>query len=596
MTTIIATTTPIQPEGSLYREAITTSINALGQVVPAKKPQWQYTWVEYTNATSSLTINNISTNPWATTTGIQQAQIPAANTLRMSGAVMEFNLALANANSAVGANPNNQTTLASTIFWFNRVDIVSDTNTILASLYPDVKMVYFMLKFNQGDIYSKFSEYNLNNTNSGFLSGPGQTFLPGNLPPMYYPLDETFITPFLQVWWSSSVVPLSFNMYPAPTIITNSLSGQSGAATVVTLQFMRVIIKTQNLIPRDVLLEQEDSVSFANQALYLNPTYVQLAFNQAMTPGAVTSVDLSGIEGRIAYLIVIIRTAGGEQVANYNWFNTIVHIGDRGLIDVVTSANQSLVTGNAPWLGKYMMAEINADNSDNFMINKCPGIYIIPLGGSTQAQQAGKPDGFIWQTSSDKNRLTIQPATATNQVDTWTKDNAAIVTGGFFRFYLPWCNDLSGPIAGTATTTTIMTAFAAIPYNQANANSVALSAAFTTSAATITFTYTTPRTAGLPGTIQLVFDNIITATGQESGSKVFTTTQGISGFPTGTANYDINIYGMVFQQITYAGSVGRFSYEVVSAPWYDTTANAKKAIVNATVDTTGKGKLFSKQY
>src|ERR1700753_607779 len=304
MTTTVITrsSTPIVPEGIDYDDTIVQRVDALGQPVLAKVPSWQLAFKEYQDATSTISVNNLNANPW-NSSGPQTMQLPAANTLRMIGALFEFNITLTNNNAANGNGTlANQSVIVDTVKWFKRLDTQSETNVMLASEYPDTKLIWLLLKLNEGNIWSKFELYNINNTQSGFLGANTQAYLPGALPPMYLPLTSTFITEALAIWWSNAAQPLNFVFWPESTIIANSASGKSGNATLITLNNVRIIVKTINLIPRDQELEEEDAETFAGLHNYLDPTYVQLSFNQSMTAGSVASVDISGIEGRIAFL------------------------------------------------------------------------------------------------------------------------------------------------------------------------------------------------------------------------------------------------------------------------------------------------------
>jgi hypothetical protein len=599
-TVITRSSTAIVPEGTDYRDSILTRTNALGQLILAKLPTWQLAFKEYQDATSTISVNNLNTNPW-NSSGPQTVQLPAANTLRMLGVLFEFNITLTNTNAANGNGTlANQSVIADTLKWFKRLDVQSETNVMLSSEYPDTKLIWLLLKLNEGNIWSKFELYNINNTQSGFLGANTQAYLPGPLPPFYLPLTSQCVAENLGIYWKNSEQPLNFIFYPETTIIVNSAAGMSGAATLVTLNSVRIIVKTTNLIPRDDLLETEDSQRFAMLNQFLDPTYVSLSFNQSMAPGTVTSVDLSGIEGRIAFLAVIMRVAGSNSNINNAYNNGILTLGERGLIDVVSSANQSLITSNAPWLGKYAQNEIWSNICNNSAAFRSHGVYMLPLGGSVAKQICGVGDGFYFQTSSEKNRLTLNPAAQVQQQDLIVKTNAAAYTYGLMRLRIVHTNDLSAPFpVATVNLTQLQAIFAAIPWCQAqNATlagvtlggvggtaATALTAIFATAAQTIVFTYNTPKTNGLKGyAIDIVSDNIVTGA---SGSTVQDNpvasliTRGVEGFPTATTNVDINVYGWVFREVMYSQE-GRFSYDVIGPPWLGDPKAAKKMIKAAT--------------
>src|ERR1700753_1624457 len=324
-----------------------------------------------------------------------------------------------------------------------------------------------------------------------------------------------------------------------------------------------------------------------------------------MTAGSVASVDISGIEGRIAFIAVIMRLAGSNSNIGNAYNNGVVTLGDRGLIDVITSGNQSLITSNAAWLGKYAQHEIWSNICNNSAAHRQNGIYILPLGGSIQKQLCGQGDGFYYQTSAQKNRLTLNPLGQVQQQDLLLKTNAAAYTFGFGRFRIPFNNDMSAPFpVATVNLTQIQAIFAAIPWCQAKNATIAgitiggtpataLTAIFATSAQSIVITYNTPKSAGLNGyAIDLLSDNIQTgASGStvQDNPTVTLLVRGVQGFPAGAQNIDINVYGFVFREVMYSQE-GRFSYDVIGPPWLDNTANAKRMIKGRTKNLVPAGK------
>jgi hypothetical protein len=551
---------PITPYGAKYDDTLFNFTKDNGVISAIKLPTTQQTAFEYNPSLQYFQETNISTN-FFQQSNIQKSILKRNQFNRIDRISFEWNLSIANSTA------NALTTLAPTYAWFPLVTVtLSGGNDVYNNMTPQTKLSWILTVFNAGNLFGKFQEYNINQTPTGFFSAPAPPYPVGNVPSLYYDTFETFINPQFGLFLSESLFDLVFNFTPppAPGIVTNVVTpGPNGGtalaltSSVITVNSVVVLVDGVYLNDQDTTIEQRDARrSHAN--VYLSSFIIQQTA-VSFAPGVKTVLPLSSLGGRISSLDVYIVPTGGFTNQGPNGtcgqYSNLINVGDEALIDVQTGNGQSIITSAGGIKGRYLLTKYVSQLSNNSLLDQFPAVYRIPFTKNMISAYGGKQDGFYWLDNINSFKVVITPQQSTNQVDTITKSTGALAyTAGYISFRLPWCSDVSDPVLFSATTTQLAAALNNLPYFLANNITAVFSAAFTTTSATITVTYTSPRTAGLGSgtgirTIKVAGDNLTTSGGQDSPG-VATTVFPVNGIP-GVGSYDYIIVGQPFYASEY---------------------------------------------
>jgi hypothetical protein len=540
----------VMPYGAAYNDALLPITNGGRKTALVKIPNVQRAITNCRAGVKSFTVSTI-TSTFFSQTGTQRIVIPRNQFTRIEKIQLEWNLSITNATY-----PTAITVLAQTFAWFSLVTItLSGGNATLNSITPYSYISWILTCVDQGSLYAKLKEYNCATTDTGFFVNPDAGYLPGVVAPLYYDLDMTFISKQFGLWMEDASYDLIINLTPNNPIVNVYTPGPNGGtgvaltSSVITLNNVRPLIIAPELSDQDRTIEARDAQR--NQAtVYLDE--FQIMKTVTLTPGQMTKIPVNSLGGRLPWIDVFIYPTGTSLVQGSNGTNGIltntVNLGDAALIDFQDSGGVSKITDSGGLIGKYMITRQNSEEGENTLLFDLPSVYRIRFKPDNLAQAYdGVQTGFFWLNDINAYNVALTPALATSQVDTITKSTGAYaMNAGYISFKLPWCGDESDPVLFSASVPTLNAALNNLPYFLKYSITAVFSATFATASATITVTYTSPRTNGLGRrSIQVLGNGLTTSIGADAPTTAMTT-QGVCGIPSSGGSYDVYIIGQFF--------------------------------------------------
>ena len=316
-----------------------------------------------------------------------------------------------------------------------------------------------------------------------------------------------------------------------PTII-------AGGAGTISVK-VDVGVQGHRLHERDVAALESRYLAHAVECNFLQPHLTSR--QQVLTVGTASNyIDLSSVEGVVAYHQIMIRPTGKTNVGNGRMSYLNIGDGNGAGLELVSSNNNSL-TGLIST--QYLRQHGAAEQFDNDWLVQKP-VYYLTYCKSINAANRGLIHGgrYFKAQSSDRIRLHL-PSASVAEVQTITF-NTAPAAAGYYR--LRFRGEESENLLGNATVATVKAAFEALK----NARCKSLTAVFSAVASagtSLTVTLTDPE-----GTLDGSLLEVLPGTGFAAVASTARTTAAVQGLPA-TGTYDIDVYSFIYRTANFNG-------------------------------------------
>lgn len=524
-------------------------IRANGTIYTALLPKHQISNCNYVNSYFTYQLSEI-TSTFLSSPSRVQCRIPRGTIPKLKSLTLALNITCSGGSG---------TYLVPVSYWFQRIDFYFNSSEIIQTLY-DVSQQMKTI----GSIPNHVLEGELKNMNMDWRQNSkfGQQPLPlaaGEQRTFYLPLPFCAIDQ-LDLYYKN----LNQDLYIAFTVQQEGIVS-SGSGTITT-NSVNVIANTEILSPDEEKKMSDESKGFAQACVYLDTQWVSL---NAKTLNASTTAKflLDALSKcKLAGLAFVVRSTGPTNTNNGRM--QFLNLGDNAstaaTVDFVSSLGNS-VYGNGQALStKWLRNELNAIHFplNDFFQKKC--IYTLPFCDSMLQAFQGKIRGYLQiRSDSDKYQLSITPAPApTSEVHTLTCSTTG--NSGYYRLYDPPSGEYSNPLVFSSTAGPIQTALQGMKrFARDNITVVASGVIAGSSSQTLTFSsnidveVSKSSEAGIQ-----VLDPPLTAANAPLQITTSVSTNGITGWVSGTNNYDIDCY--VFQyKIVYCLPNGKIYSELL---------------------------------
>lgn len=204
------------------------------------------------------------------------------------------------------------------------------------------------------------------------------------------------------LWFQNFASDIQVEVDGASSIIAD------GAGTV-TCTALHMILESEHLSEVDAIYHDKEYTRNAYSSHFLHPVRVT-STSETITASTEKTIDLSSVSGKIAGLILMIRSStSNTSNGNYNF----VGLGDPDqncTIDLKDPANKSLVGAGSPVDVNYLKNMIYPMHFDNDFFNK-KNVYLLPFCESLKHAYAGKVNGF-WQADGSASKVAFTPSAA----------------------------------------------------------------------------------------------------------------------------------------------------------------------------------------
>ena len=320
-----------------------------------------------------------------------------------------------------------------------------------------------------------------------------------------------------------------------------------GSVANLSLDSVHMIVKSVDLDGLDVqALDQE--YKYPQSTLYLDVE--RLVETKALTAGSETHINIDEFNGKVAFLLVLIRPTSTTGITRYKYYE----LGPDAEFDLLGASGYSKLANGTPikesWLYQHFVDQLG---------NKpLSGFYLIPFTEDVKASLAGSLSGGYKQfTTTMRDQLSIKPDNnGTSAVATISHNNSTN-TAGYYRVGTTKGYMSGADLAYNATTTNIKDNFEAIPEVAKLGFSVTIGSSFDSSGSS-TFTFHQHEDGdvfseiGIPTIIPYSLNN--SGTNDYVTSSVVTT-DGRRGFVDGSYSIEIHAYKFRELTITPSGSV-----------------------------------------
>ena len=434
------------------------------------------------------------------------------------------------------------TGLAPLPYWFDRIDIKTSDGSNIKTYYNDTIMFNLLSHLKKAQTKSILSTINLDYNDNSYLGGTPQ-LLPFAQYTFYLPLNAScFSSHSFYMKNNTSDIILEFS--PSSSIIS------SGSGTI-DLNSMSLIVESVKLSDDDHNHHEKLSNHIVSSQ-YLNIVPVQ-RFGVTLTNNSQYLLDLINLNGKCAFLLLIVRKQGANNTNNGNL--EYVNLGDsvNGTIDLLDSSNQSILGSGVQINLDYLKHHIHNYHFDNDF-NYSKSYYLIPFTNNILQSFAGVQNGF-YEFDGSSYKLAFTPKSAVTEV--WTITTSAAINSGSYRFQIGPFGECSDEILHNATAATIKTTIERMAYIRSKNITVTASAAL---ANNITLAFASVESDGVGNHIKIISENLVDAGNASVIVSSAKTTQGIAGITSGS-QYDISCYAYMYHDLSYYK--GRFISSIV---------------------------------
>lgn len=490
-----------------------------GRGVVAKRPAFQVSSLHtHSSSWPRFPFNQVPINLFRNNGNPYTATIPGDQFSMIKHATLHVRIKV---NSAVK--------LAPMPYWFNRVSLSQPGGESLVEIRGDSLAFNTMAAMREGSIRGILRNICLNN-DPNYLYGESSTLPSGSCVDYFLPL--------LGLWWNSAPHftngDLVLKLDPA-----NSIAAEGTAADVDVLE-MGLIFEGEKMDTLDRLVHMNERKQAPHANIFLEPVEHDFP-NQALSAGNQTTLDLSAVLGKIAFLTVLVRAAGESEDRTDNKCYRFLDLGDsadsvHSTMDLVNSSGSSLWGDGQPVSCKFMRNELwNHHIMNTYAQNKA--VYMMPFTENALGAFQGRMDGYYAFDGSQ--RLAIRPGAAlVNEVQRVTF--FAAPAGGYFR--LAYKNSMSAPLASNTSAALLKAAFDKLQDARREGVTATFSAGLSTANIDITLSGAYQTRQGDYGLVTILGDG-----GAATAGTTTVLTPGNNGFTSG--NYHVRVIAYRFKQL-----------------------------------------------
>ena len=415
--------------------------------------------------------------------------------------------------------------------FFHKIELKTPSSVLLRTWYNDSMMMSIGASTTNAMFLSLAKNLNID-TKDPTLYGMNAELPVGNYSFML-PLNSALWEDGLH--WGAAKQDMILYLHPEATIV-------AAGAGVPICNNISLIIEGERTTDQHMAALEHHSKQAAQAVLFCEPTPCHQP-NKPLQVGQ-NLIDLSNLSGRVAFLQLMIRPAGHNNVGNGHW--KYLNIGDNqnASIDLL-NASSSSVLGGTPIPSKYIRNELWMHNFNNSHA-ACKALYVIPHSTSLSNNFHGRFHGYREYIAGQKDQLQINISAPINEVQTLTPTTASLDAG---RFQFCFRGELSESLMFNASTAQMSAAIEKMRVFQRNSITALFSKQLSAAGPTAV-TFITPETSGLEGDLLTVVGNVALGA-VPAGVNTTLTVGGRDGLVPG--NYDVIVYGYVIKMCTFAG-------------------------------------------
>ncbi len=468
------------------------------------------------------TIETIVLNDWPTNTTLSgntrvRTQIPRGSFQYCSHASLRLDVTV-NTSSAQ---------LTDIFHFFSKLEVrAGGSNELLQTIYGDSLLFQYLLAVNNRQF--NHSSESLNFNSRIYQGGKTDTLSSGTTKSFYLPLINSIFSADLE--WDKLQQDIILELY-----VSSGSPVISGSGTITCSAFLVIEGRDHS--------KQADAKSTIGEAVHSHTVLdvVQVAkYGQSMPSNTQYLLPLDSVVGSCPMILVNFASAGTND--NNKWWSSSDVLGRTGLVNLLSPNSEGLL-GQAHVQVQILRDELMTKQMKNDLLQNKQGYLVVPFSENLAASSAGSHANGCMQFNQQRLNLMFQPPNnKVNQVMTVVVDNAAVTTGGQYRFRIG--SEYTSWLAYNATVATVKAAIEALKIISSNGITVTLSAALSASASA-TLTFSSPAYIFQENEIS-IDSNAETGSAVPTGVSISITTQAVSG-TTGT--YDISAYVYVYKTV-----------------------------------------------
>ncbi len=334
---------------------------------------------------------------------------------------------------------------------------------------------------------------------------------------------------------------IRFVFYPVNT--SGSSYCVSGTAANVTCTEMALHVPEEHLDESDYKAHIQTYRGKIFGHSYIDNQQITQLTQTTFTAGSTVTIDLTNFNGLSNMLLCVFRNIAGPPVATSDqYINSITDLGDDCLFDIKENNNSLYGNGQAvkgSLLRNFLAPNAGFPNLPFLNIPYYPIIFSQDMSKAMLGQLNGYMDFNPFKTK--KSLVITLPSAGTKEVQRVTQGGGAISAG---NIYLAFRGEITQPLAFNASTSTLATAFNALPSMMKAGLTASFGSTFA-AGATVDITFTSQGCNPVESLV-VVLPGVGVAT-----ATSFTTTLQTAAIPgfTSASNYSVYLYNYHMRDI-----------------------------------------------